>query len=243
MNGTLCWAPLPRNSFVSTHRRQVTDGPWRPTSKSRAPSSKRATGYIYHGRSRTATHQLFEEPDRIILDRKQNRHFAFGLGVHRCIGSNLARVVFKSMLTAVLDRMPDYQCDPERTVHYDTIGMIQGMRNLPATFTPAPKLGAGLDETLDDCSRYAKNKDSPGPSPSSRGRPASTPDNRREAMLVDGGDHFVREQLCVFDEACRRQAGRSHHHVVLDAHPLLQRLEVGNCRPTRGSGSGGHRFA
>ena len=92
---------------------------------------------------------LFEKPDRIILDRKHNRHYAFGLGVHRCIGSNLARVVFKSMLTAVLDRMPDYRCDPERTVHYDTIGIIQGMRHLPTTFTPAPKLGAGLDETLD----------------------------------------------------------------------------------------------
>ncbi len=96
---------------------------------------------------------LFAEPDRIILDRKHNRHFAFGLGVHRCIGSNLARVVFKSMVTAVLGRMPDYRCDPKRTVHYDTIGVIQGMRHLPATFTPGHKIGAGLDETLDDLQR------------------------------------------------------------------------------------------
>ena len=96
---------------------------------------------------------LFAEPDRIVLDRRHNRHFAFGLGVHRCIGSNLARVVFKSMLTAVLDRMPDYRCDPERSVPYDTIGVIQGMRHLPATFTPGPKLGAGLDETLDKLQR------------------------------------------------------------------------------------------
>ena len=91
---------------------------------------------------------LFAQPHRIILNRKHNRHFAFGLGVHRCIGSNLARVVFKSMLTAVLDRMPDYRCDPERTVHYETIGVIQGMRQLPATFTQGPRIGAGLDETL-----------------------------------------------------------------------------------------------
>ncbi|MDH6242722.1 cytochrome P450 [Mycobacterium sp. OTB74] len=92
---------------------------------------------------------LFERPDQIVLDRTHNRHFAFGLGAHRCIGSNLARVVFKSMLTGVLDRMPDYHCDPDRTVHYDTIGTIQGMRQLPATFTPQPKSGAGLEETLD----------------------------------------------------------------------------------------------
>ncbi len=96
---------------------------------------------------------LFTDPDQIILDRKHNRHFAFGLGVHRCIGSNLARVVFKSMLTAVLDRMPDYRCDPERTVHYDTIGVIQGMRHLPATFTPGRKAGAGVNETLDNLQR------------------------------------------------------------------------------------------
>ena len=44
----------------------------------------------------------------VVLDRKANRHFSFGLGVHRCIGSNVARTVFKSMLTAVMDgcRLP-----------------------------------------------------------------------------------------------------------------------------------------
>jgi cytochrome P450 len=92
---------------------------------------------------------VFHDPNELLLDRKGNRHFSFGLGVHRCIGSNVARTVFKSMLTAVLDRMPDFRCDPAGTVHYDTIGVIQGMRQLPATFTPGPRLGAGLDETLD----------------------------------------------------------------------------------------------
>ena len=91
---------------------------------------------------------VFPEPNKIILDRKGNRHFGFGLGIHRCIGSNLGRTVFKSMLNAVLDRMPDYRCDSEGTVHYETIGVIQGMRHLPATFTPGRPLGPGLDETL-----------------------------------------------------------------------------------------------
>jgi cytochrome P450 len=92
---------------------------------------------------------VFADPNQIILDRKGNRHFSFGLGIHRCAGSNVARVVFKSMLTAVLDRIPDYRCDPAGTVHYDTIGVIQGMRHLPATFTPGRRIGAGLDETLE----------------------------------------------------------------------------------------------
>jgi cytochrome P450 len=92
--------------------------------------------------------QLFERPNEVLLDRGANRHFSFGLGIHRCIGSNLARSVFKAMLTAVLDRMPDFECDSAGAVHYDTIGVIQGMKHLPATFTPGPRLGPGLDETL-----------------------------------------------------------------------------------------------
>ena len=102
---------------------------------------------------------VFYDPDHVILDRKGNRHFSFGLGVHRCVGSNVARTVFKSMLTAVLDRMPDYVCDAEGTVHYDTIGVIQGMRHLPATFTPGKRLGAGLDETLERLQRICDEQE------------------------------------------------------------------------------------
>lgn len=91
---------------------------------------------------------VFEDPDDVVLDRKGNRHFSFGLGVHRCIGSNVARTVFKSMLTAVLDRLPDYTCVAEGTVHYDSIGVIQGMKHLPATFTPGARRGPGIEETV-----------------------------------------------------------------------------------------------
>jgi cytochrome P450 len=91
---------------------------------------------------------VFENPNEIELARTGNRHHSFGLGIHRCIGSNLARMVFKRMLVAVLDRMPDFHCDPATAVHYQTIGVIQGMRHLPATFTPGPHLGDGLDETI-----------------------------------------------------------------------------------------------
>lgn len=92
---------------------------------------------------------VFPDPDRVDLGRKGNRHSSFGLGIHRCIGSNVARTVFKRMVTAVLDRMPDYRCDPDGTVHYETIGVIQGMRHLPATFTPGKRLGPSFDETLE----------------------------------------------------------------------------------------------
>ncbi|MEU9242676.1 cytochrome P450 [Streptomyces sp. NPDC048385] len=92
---------------------------------------------------------VFPDPDRIDMTRSGNRHTAFGLGLHRCIGSNVARTVFKRMLLQILDRIPDFVCDPEGTVHYETIGVIQGMRHLPATFTPGRRLGPGLQETLE----------------------------------------------------------------------------------------------
>ncbi len=92
---------------------------------------------------------VFPEPNKIDLARTGNRHTSFGLGIHRCIGSNMARMTFKRMLLAVLDRMPGYVCDPAGAVHYPTIGVIQGMQHLPATFTPGPRLGPSLDETLE----------------------------------------------------------------------------------------------
>ena len=106
---------------------------------------------------------VFDEPNEVVMDRKGNRHFSFGIGVHRCVGSNVARTVFKSMLTAVLDRMPDYVCDPEGTEHYETIGVIQGMKHLPATFTPGKRLGPGLDETLENLQRICDEQQSARP--------------------------------------------------------------------------------
>lgn len=91
---------------------------------------------------------VFPDADILDIERPRNRHSSFGLGVHRCIGSNLARMLFKVMLAQVLDRIPDYVCDEARTVRYETIGMINGMQHLPATFTPGSRLGAGLAETI-----------------------------------------------------------------------------------------------
>jgi hypothetical protein len=47
----------------------------------------------------------------------------------------------------------DYQCLEEGTVRYDSIGVIQGMRHLPAMFTPGRKSGPGVDETVERLQR------------------------------------------------------------------------------------------
>jgi cytochrome P450 len=92
---------------------------------------------------------VFPNPDVVDFDRRANRHAAFGLGIHRCIGSNVARVLFKRMITAVLERMPDFVIDPDRVVHYATVGQINGLVNMPGTFTPGERRGPGLEATIE----------------------------------------------------------------------------------------------
>jgi cytochrome P450 len=92
----------------------------------------------------------FPNPDEIVLDRFPNPHAAFGLGVHRCIGSNLARLDFKYMLREALRRMPDYRIDHAGTEQYESIGTINGFKHLPATFTPGRREGPPLAEVMAD---------------------------------------------------------------------------------------------
>jgi len=51
---------------------------------------------------------VFNDPDRVILDRTPNPHLAFGTGAHRCIGMHVARMVFQVVVSEVLRRVPDY---------------------------------------------------------------------------------------------------------------------------------------
>lgn len=85
--------------------------------------------------------KVFTNPGEILLDRFPNPHTSFGLGIHRCIGSHFARSWFRTMLQAVLTRMPDYAIDREATHRNHAIGYINGFVNMPATFTPSEPLG------------------------------------------------------------------------------------------------------
>jgi cytochrome P450 len=85
--------------------------------------------------------QEFERADEIVLDRSPNRHLAFGLGPHRCIGSHLARLMSEVMVKAVLDRIPDYQVDLDGVYEYRGNPSMTGLGKLPVTFTPGAKRG------------------------------------------------------------------------------------------------------
>ena len=88
----------------------------------------------------------FPDAERFVLDRNPNRHLSFGVGLHRCVGSHLARIEFAEMMTAILTRLPDFHIDETAVVEYPNWGTIGGWAKLPATFTPGPRVlstGAG----------------------------------------------------------------------------------------------------
>lgn len=89
-----------------------------------------------------------ETPDDLDITRSPNRHLAFGVGSHRCAGSHLARPMAKSMLTKIINRMPDYKVDLEHTERYEAQGVNTGYRSVPTTFTPGEKIYT--DESLSD---------------------------------------------------------------------------------------------
>jgi cytochrome P450 len=92
--------------------------------------------------------QEFDRPDEVLLDRAPNRHVAFGLGPHRCIGSHLARFMFEVMVKAVLDRIPDYQVDLDGVYEYLGNPSMTGLGKLPVTFTPSVSRGTSPDLPL-----------------------------------------------------------------------------------------------
>ena len=79
----------------------------------------------------------FPEPDTVVIDRAQNRHVAFGIGIHRCAGSNLARMEMQIALAAFLERIPEFHLDDREPVTWCG-GQVRGPRTLPLTFSPSP---------------------------------------------------------------------------------------------------------
>jgi len=84
----------------------------------------------------------FDDAEDFVIDRSPNRHVSFGVGIHRCVGSHLARVEFTEMITAVLRRLPDYEIPADAIEEYPDWGIFGGWRRLPATFTAASRVMA-----------------------------------------------------------------------------------------------------
>lgn len=74
--------------------------------------------------------EFFEDADQVVLDRERNRHAAFGLGIHRCLGSNLARMELTVAVREWLRRIPEFELAAPDQVRWST-GQVRGPRELP----------------------------------------------------------------------------------------------------------------
>ena len=92
----------------------------------------------------TANHDpaMFDAPDEVRIDREANKHLAFGLGGHRCIGSSIARIESELMLRDVLARIGDYEIDLNAFKPYPGNLLMTGVVSMPVTFTPGTRSGA-----------------------------------------------------------------------------------------------------
>ena len=77
----------------------------------------------------------FEDADTVRFDREANRHIAFGGGIHRCLGSHLARLELRVALREWHRRIPEYSVEPDHTLVYT--GGIRSIDHFPMRFTAA----------------------------------------------------------------------------------------------------------
>jgi cytochrome P450 len=72
----------------------------------------------------------FDRAGQVIIDRQVNRHAAFGLGIHRCLGSHLARMELRVALEAWLERIGEFSLADPSAVSWSA-GQVRGPRTLP----------------------------------------------------------------------------------------------------------------
>jgi cytochrome P450 len=77
--------------------------------------------------------EAFEQPDEVQLGRAHNRHVAFGSGIHRCAGSNLARMELRVALEEWLARIPEFSLAQGKEISWAG-GQVRGPRVLPVVF-------------------------------------------------------------------------------------------------------------
>ena len=73
----------------------------------------------------------FPDAEKVLIDRAENRHAAFGLGIHRCLGSNLARLELRVAVEEFIKRFPDFELAHGEEGVVWSVGQIRGPRQLP----------------------------------------------------------------------------------------------------------------
>lgn len=74
----------------------------------------------------------FNRPDDLLLDRTHNRHLAFGMGIHYCLGAPLARLEGQIALAALFGQLPGVQLAiPPEKLHWRSGVLFRGLSRLP----------------------------------------------------------------------------------------------------------------
>jgi cytochrome P450 len=73
---------------------------------------------------------VFKDADKFIIDRAENRHVAFGLGIHRCAGSNLARMELRIAIEEFIKTFPKFELSDPSAVTWEP-GQVRGPRSIP----------------------------------------------------------------------------------------------------------------
>ncbi|RYY29083.1 MAG: cytochrome P450 [Sphingomonadales bacterium] len=79
--------------------------------------------------------RAFPDPETVNIDRRAS-HLAFGAGIHRCVGAQLARVELRVLTEEWLRRIPTFTLDPGRAWKYHT-GYVISIDSLPLVWDPA----------------------------------------------------------------------------------------------------------
>jgi len=82
----------------------------------------------------------FDRAAEVVIDREVNRHAAFGLGIHRCLGSHLARMELRVALGVWLERFPEFTLADPAAVTW-AAGQVRGPRALPLRVLAASRGG------------------------------------------------------------------------------------------------------
>lgn len=86
---------------------------------------------------------VFPDPNKVILDRQNNRHLAFGFGIHRCIAAHLGRAEMTIAVQEWLKAFPRFSLDPEGAVEWSG-GQVRGPQHLPILLPAAAGQSARL---------------------------------------------------------------------------------------------------
>ncbi|NMO02646.1 cytochrome P450 [Gordonia sp. TBRC 11910] len=140
---------------------------------------------------------VFADPHTFDIGRDPNPHNSFGDGTHFCLGSNLARLQVRALLTELLTRLPDIAPggDPERM----RSNFINGIKRMPVVFTPSARVvGVDVEEA-------AAQQDSADVAPAAS-TPEAAPTHQTPLHIFFGSNFGTAEETAqiIADEAKRR---------------------------------------